>query len=369
MPSLPGADQVVQSRRSGDVCMTTLRPDMAGKATRAGPGVVVTCGAVAASVCFSRRSALKWGPSMDHWFWFSLPDSAYSFLSVVLEGVPFILAGVLLSGLIDAFLPPRVLAKVLPRSAAAGILLGGALGAVLPMCECGIVVVIRRLLRKGLPLSTAMAYMLAAPVVNPIVAISTYAAFRGQGPLEMLLWRIGLSFAVATIVATIVHFLPRVLVLRDSMMSAGQVEEGDETPSRNFEGKAAAAVRSSVGDFLDVTFYFILGAAVATLFNTSVNQQLIEPLAAQPGVAVAGMMGLAALLSLCSTSDAFVAATFTGFPAAAKLAFLVFGPVVDLKLIFIYGLVFRRRFIVCLVLGLAALVWLACTLLPIARVY
>jgi len=306
---------------------------------------------------------------MEHRFWFSLPDFAYSFLSVVLEGVPFILAGVLLSGLIDAFLPPRVLARVLPRSPAAGILLGGALGAVLPMCECGIVVVIRRLLRKGLPLSTAISYMLAAPVVNPIVAVSTYAAFRGQGPQEMLLWRIGLSFAVATIVATMVHFLPRVLVLKNSMLAAGGGEEGDDTASRSLKEKTAGAVRASVGDFLDVTFYFLLGAGVATLFNTSINQQMIEPRAGQPGVAVAGMMGLAALLSLCSTSDAFVAATFTGFPAAAKLAFLVFGPVVDLKLIFIYGLVFRRRFIVFLVLGLAALVWLACTLLPIAHVY
>ena len=97
------------------------------------------------------------------------------------------------------------------------------------------------------------------------------------------------------------------------------------------------------------------------------NQQVIAPLAGDPGVAVASMMGLAAILSLCSTSDAFVAATFTGFPSAAKLAFLVFGPMVDLKLVFIYGLVFRRRFIVCMVAAIATLVWLAAVFLPIAN--
>ena len=300
---------------------------------------------------------------MDHWFWFSASDFAYSFLSVVLEGVPFILVGVLLSGLVDVFLPPRVLARVLPRNPAAGILLGGLLGAVLPMCECGIVVVIRRLLRKGLPLSNAMAYMLAAPVVNPVVVISTYAAFRGQGALEMTLWRMGLAFGVAVVIASIVLFLSRGFVLRPDLQTADVSDDGADHLGR--AEKWAAAVRSSVGDFLDVTVYFLLGAAVATLFNTSVNQQLIMPLAEDRALSVAGMMGLAAILSLCSTSDAFVAATFTAFSSASKLAFLVFGPMMDLKLVFIYGLVFRKRFIACLVVLLFVLVWLACTQLPI----
>jgi uncharacterized membrane protein YraQ (UPF0718 family) len=300
---------------------------------------------------------------MDHWFWFSLPDFAYSFLSVVLEGVPFILAGVVLSGLIDAFLPPRVLARLLPRHPAGGILLGGALGAILPMCECGIVVVIRRLLQKGLPLSSAMAYMLAAPVVNPIVAVSTYAAFRGQGPLEMMLCRIALSFAVAVVIASIVHFLRRAWVLRPDLVASPVID--DHPDERSGKAKSAAAVRAATGDFLDVTVFFVLGAAVATLFNTSVNQQVIMPLADDRALAVGSMMALAALLSLCSTSDAFVAATFTAFPSAAKLAFMSFGPVVDLKLVFIYGLVFRKRFIGFLVAALILLIFAACTLLPI----
>lgn len=301
---------------------------------------------------------------MNHWFWFSLPDFAYSFLSIALEGVPFILAGVVLSGLIDAFLPPRILARILPSNAAAGIVIGALMGAVLPMCECGIVVVIRRLLKKGLPLSTAMAYMLAAPVVNPVVALSTYAAFRGQGALEMVLLRVGFAFALAVVVASIVHFLPCRFVLRADMTQAVGGGVGDDG-SGSIREKLAAAVRATVGDFLDVTLYFVLGAAVASLFNTAVNQQLVMPLAESRSLAVAGMMTLAAILSLCSTSDAFVAATFMAFPSAAKLAFLVFGPVVDLKLVFIYGLVFRRHFVAWMVIVLAVLVWTACIFLPV----
>lgn len=301
---------------------------------------------------------------IDHWFWFSLPDFAYSFLSVLLEGVPFILVGVLLSGVIDAFLPSHVMTRCLPRNAAGGILMGGALGAILPMCECGIVVVIRRLLQKGLPLSTAMAYLLAAPVVNPIVALSTWAAFRGMDAWQMMAWRVGISFGLAVTVATIVHFMSRSKVLREDLTA--EVIQGHQQ-KLGFIDKCAAAVRSAVGDFLDVTFYFVIGVGIAAIFNTAINQQIIMPLAEDRGLAVGSMMGLAALMSLCSTSDAFVAATFVAFPAAAQIAFLVFGPVVDLKLLFLYQMIFRKKFIVVLVFLLTLLTWLACVFLPIAN--
>jgi hypothetical protein len=181
----------------------------------------------------------------------------------------------------------------------------------------------------------------------------------------MMLWRMGLAFGVAVTAAAIVHFVRKSYVLREDLLQTGLPAIHDHEERRLIRLKVAAAVRASVGDFMDVTVYFILGAAVATLFNTSVNQQIIMPLAENRQLAVLSMMGLAGLLSLCSTSDAFVAATFTAFPSASKLAFLVFGPMVDLKLVFIYGLVFRKRFIFFLVVGLTALVWACCSFLPI----
>src|SRR5882724_13168295 len=131
------------------------------------------------------------------WFSFSFPDFSYAFLSILLEGVPFILLGTLLSGAIDEFLPGRAMLRLMPRNVFLGICLSAGLGTIFPMCECGIVPVIRRLLGKGLPLSNAIAYMLAAPIVNPIVALSTYAAFRGQNPMEMMVFRLGLAFLVS----------------------------------------------------------------------------------------------------------------------------------------------------------------------------
>ena len=304
----------------------------------------------------------------DSWFSFSLPDFSYAFVSVLLEGVPFILLGTILSGLIDQFLPARFMTRLLPRNAFAAVCLGGVLGIVFPMCECGIVPVIRRLIAKGLPVSSAVAYMLAAPIVNPITAISTYAAFRGQGAAEFTALRLGLGFFVAVLVGLTVLNLPIGAVLKktilESVTLSGAV--GDGGPSAQpFLRRLIGAMETGVRDFIDVMVYFILGVGVASLFSTAVNQEIFLPLSLDDRLAIPAMMTLAGVLSLCSSSDAFIAATFVAFPAVAKLAFLVFGPMMDLKLVFIYSAVFTPRFVATLAIGLFVIIGLLCLRLAV----
>jgi uncharacterized protein len=297
------------------------------------------------------------------WFTFSLPDFSYAFLSVLLEGVPFILIGTLLSGIIDEFLPSRVMVRFLPRNAFLGICLSGAMGLVFPMCECGVVPVVRRLINKGLPVSNAIAYMLGAPIVNLIVLASTYVAFRGQNPMEFTLLRLGVGYCVAVIVALAVHHLPQHLLLRGVLSEVATPNTGIGT--ERLPVRAGNALRVAVADFLDVMLFFVLGVMVSALFSTSLNQELIMPLALNDWVATFSLMVFAAILSLCSTSDAFIAATLISFPAVAKLAFLVFGPMFDLKLLFIYGAVFRKRFVASLGVSLFLLIGMICVRLRI----
>lgn len=298
------------------------------------------------------------------WFTFSFADFSYAFLSVLLEGVPFILIGTLLSGVIDEFLPSRVMVRLLPRNAFLGICLSGSMGLVFPMCECGVVPVIRRLINKGLPVSNAIAYMLAAPIVNPIVLLSTYAAFRGQNAAEFTLLRLGVGYIVAVIVALAVHNLPLQSILRRGVVS--EVPSVAQRPrGAGFLFRVGSALRVAVIDFLDVMVFFVLGVAISALFSTSVNQELIMPLALNDWIATFSLMGFAAILSLCSTSDAFIAATLIAFPGVAKLAFLVFGPMFDLKLLFIYSAVFRKRFVAGLAVGLFVLIGLICVRLRV----
>jgi len=300
------------------------------------------------------------------WFTFSLEDFSYAFLSVLLEGIPFILLGTLVSGLIDQFLPSRLMVRFLPRNAFLGICASAFLGVIFPMCECGIVPVIRRLIGKSLPVSHAIAYMLAAPILSPLVAISTHAAFRGQGAMEFTALRLGLGFFVAVLVGLSVYHLPIGAVLKrrvlESLAFSPEIGSGGHP---RMARRLVAAMETGVKDFLNVMVYFVVGVGVASVFSTAVNQEVILPLAMNTWLAVGSMMLLAAALSLCSTSDAFIAATFVAFPGVAKLAFLVFGPMMDLKLIFIYSSVFTKRFVAGLAVGLFVLIGLICVRLAV----
>lgn len=322
------------------------------------------------------------------WFSFNLSDFSFSFLSILFEGVPFLLAGTLLSGIIDAFLPPQRLDKLFPRRAGMAILMGGLLGLVFPMCECGVIPIIRRMIRKGLPLAPAVTYLLAAPIVNPIVGLSTYAAFRGQDPATVLAFRLALGFGIACATGAIVLRMPKEKILSQELVavaspvrkprmqlavsrSGPELDDNFPDPSAlddvisgekpSFGQKLLAALRTACGDFLDVAFYLVLGAAITAVFNTAVSrEQVILPLASNVWFATYALTALAGLLSLCSTSDAFIAANFVAFPLAAKLAFMVFGPMMDLKLLFLYNLVFRKRFTVALALSLFVGIGLLC---------
>jgi uncharacterized membrane protein YraQ (UPF0718 family) len=303
------------------------------------------------------------------WFTFNPGDFAVAFLSVLLEGIPFLLLGSLISGLVDAFVSPEKLAQVLPKNRTAGVFVSGLLGLVFPMCECGSVVVIRRFLRKGLPVGCAITYMLGAPIVSPIVALSTYSAFRGQNPAEMTLFRLGLGLAIAILVGLVLDRLPPSAVLQAGVdstdtvgqprsarggLSVGAVPAGEKSPLPTGLGtKITRAFYSAATDFLDVAVFFVIGAAITSLLGTAVDRSVIAHLAGTPLIAILAMMLAAVALALCSTTDAFIAATsFPGFPMTAKLAFLVFGPMFDLKLYWLYGLLFRRRVVVLLGLGL-----------------
>ena len=326
--------------------------------------------------------------------------------------MPFMFIGTLLSGIIDAFVPSERMERLLPRNTAAAIGLSAVLGTIFPMCECGVVPVIRRMIRKGLPVSSAITYLLAAPIINPIVAASTFAAFRGQHPAWVMSLRLGMAFVVAFVVGLIVHRIPVMRMLNDKMIASLPVrqrqqftvapapepgfglaaahptaakiafpvvsperisqehqhlhETGNASPARTsspariFGGKIVGAIRCAAFDFLDVGFYLVIGAAITSLFNTAVSHEVILPLASHTILAVPAMILLSLMLSLCSTSDAFIAANFVSFPLVSKLAFMVFGPMMDLKLLFMYGLVFRKRFTFAVAGGLFILIALIC---------
>ena len=308
----------------------------------------------------------------------SKQDFALAFLSILFEGAPFIVLGTLISGFIAAYLPAGLMDRFLPKNKFLAVLTAGLLGAIFPVCECAVVPVIRRLVKKGLPMSCALTYMLAAPIVNPVTALSTWKAFQGQGAATMTCSRLLLGFLMAAVVGLVVSKLPLRAVLRANLVASLEPDDEPTTesgccdhaessccghhhhdpirpaPESQKVSRLVVAFRAALKDFTDVAVYFVIGVSITALFNTGIapGAQWLDHLASHPAGAPAALMGLAFILSLCSTSDAFIAATLDKFSWGAKLAFLTFGPMMDLKLIFLYQTVMRVKFIAALAIGL-----------------
>jgi uncharacterized membrane protein YraQ (UPF0718 family) len=280
------------------------------------------------------------------------------FGSLLVEAMPFILLGATVSAAIEVLVPASAFARIallprglqLPAAAAAGV--------AFPVCECGSVPVARRLAAKGLAPGAAVTFMLAAPIVNPVVVASTFVAYRGRDTLWiMVLGRLALGFIVAMTVGWVMGRLRSGELLR---ARAGQVEAHEvddaEPRWRRFFGHLT-------GDVVFMARFLIMGAAMAAAIQTFVPQSIVDGVAGLPVLSLIAMMGLAFVMSLCSESDAFVAASFTAFGPASQLAFLVFGPMVDLKLSALYVGTYRRGFLRAVVIAvgattLAATLWI-----------
>jgi uncharacterized membrane protein YraQ (UPF0718 family) len=286
-----------------------------------------------------------------------------TFRSILWEALPFIVLGALIAGLLEELLPQQVLTRLLPRSRFLAILMGGLLGLLFPMCECGIVPVMRRLLRKGLPLSCCVAYLLAGPIINVVVILSTFAAFSGMentfeggkpsyqmGGLWMVGFRVGLGYLVAIVTALIVDRVYQkhgdALLTPLARPSELPIVEEENGQRRSLWERVNNITETALHDFVDITVYLILGALLAATVRMFLTSGDIANLSSQHAVlSILLMMGLAIALCLCSEADAFVAASFVTLRPAAKVAFLVLGPMLDFKLYMMYTRVFRPRLI------------------------
>jgi hypothetical protein len=295
-----------------------------------------------------------------------IEDFILIFTSIVWEAFPFIVLGAAIAGFLEEFVPQRLIARILPRNRVLAILLGATLGLVFPMCECGIIPVMRRLLRKGLPLSCCIAYLLAGPIINVVVMLSTYAAFSGENlqvgsqrqvpqmsaPLMVAL-RVGMGYLVAVGVALVVEWRYRrhgntlLAPLAVPPPDAGNDDDNNHSPPRErLHRRISNVTETALHDFVDILVFLVLGAMLAASVRMYwTNDDLAQRSSDHPILLIATMMGLAVLLCLCSEADAFVAASFVTLPSAAKLAFLVLGPMLDLKLYLMYTRVFRPRLI------------------------
>jgi uncharacterized membrane protein YraQ (UPF0718 family) len=255
------------------------------------------------------------------------------FVAVLVQALPFLVLGVALSAAIAVFVPASFFARALPSRATLAVPVAGLAGAVLPGCECASVPVAGALLRRGVTPAAALAFLLSAPAINPIVLTATAVAFPGDP--EMVLARAVASLLVACVMGWLWQRLGR----PDWLRPPGR-------PAADDLGKGAAFWDSLRHDVMHAGGFLVVGALAAATLKTVVPAGWLQAAADHPVVSVLALAIFAVLLSICSEADAFVAASLTPFSLTARLAFLVVGPMIDLKLFAMQTATFGRGFAV-----------------------
>ncbi|MEU7424161.1 permease [Streptomyces sp. NPDC040750] len=256
-------------------------------------------------------------------------------LAVTVQALPFLLLGTALSGAINAFVPEGVFSRLLPRRPALAVPVAGLAGVVLPGCECASVPVAGSLIGRGVAPAAAFAFLLSAPAINPVVLTATAIAFPGNP--AMVLARLLASLATAVVMGWLWLRFGRSEWLRPAVRHTGH---------RHGRSRWDEFRLGFQHDFLQAGGFLVLGAMAAATFNVAVPRSVLDTFAGTPWLSVLFLAALAVLLAVCSEADAFLAASLTGFPAIARLVFMVVGPMVDLKLIALQAGTFGRAFAV-----------------------
>lgn len=311
------------------------------------------------------------------------------FFSLLVEAIPFLLIGVLFSSALLLFVDERKLVALVPKQPLLAALVGSLIGFLFPVCECGNVPVARRLIVQGAPASMAIGFLLAAPVVNPVVFWATWTAFRDQP--EMVFLRVGFSLLIATIIGWVfstqkdLRPLMQPAVARamlvpkmrqrpghnqsdtdSALLQSGTFFLGQSNQPLQIDGSLGQAVVNPalskplsdrfwlmldnvVQELRELGGVLVIGSAIAAIVQVSVPREIILSLGQGPVSSIVAMMILAAVVSICSTVDAFFALSFASvFTTGSLLAFLVLGPMIDLKNIALLHSVFRSRTILYL---------------------
>jgi len=319
-----------------------------------------------------------------------LYNSFTLFLSLLVEAIPFLLLGVLFSSALLLFVNERQLIGKMPRNPLLGSFVGSCIGFAFPVCECGNVPVARRLLSQGAPPPVAIGFLLAAPTINPVVIWSTWVAFQDWTVVGL---RVAFSLAIATIIGCLfgVQKDPKGMLqgelaaraIRAISRSTKKVEKpaGGKSPllrsgtylldssgqSLSLENIPPSALLRSqqkkpfpwekvrlfadnmVQELRELGGMLVIGSAIAASIQVLAPRELVLSLGQGPITSILAMMLLAAVVSICSTVDAFFVLAFAStFTTGSLIAFMVFGPMIDIKAIGLMLSIFKPRIVLYL---------------------
>lgn len=285
-------------------------------------------------------------------------DFASIFSSIILEAIPFIILGSLISAVIQTCISEKFISKIIPKASVLGYFGAALIGLIFPVCECAIVPITRRLIKKGVPLGFGVTFMLSVPIINPVVIMSTYYAFYDKQIMVFL--RIIGGFAASILIGIIVSWLERdkQFLVKDFIDTGDYCNCGCGVYLGN-QNKLISIIEHTNREFLDIMGYLIFGAFISSIFQVVVSHGGINFISNNKILGIIIMMFLGFFLSLCSEVDAFVGRSFLdNYCFSGVTAFLLLGPMLDLKnLIMIIG-AFKKSFVIKLSITTIAVVFI-----------
>ncbi len=346
--------------------MTTLDPVLIRHPPRDAGTVVAVVAAIVLGLFLGVGELSPWQATV-----------ATIFHALLIEALPWLLLGATLAAVMERLLGDDALPRLARRLGRWTVPAAVACSPLVPICECGVVPVIRGLLARGLPLRAAVAWLAAGPILNPIVIATTWIAFDGSMALARALGGVVLGLGLGWWVARgrQAAFLQPGMVPTTVAVDVGRALRGAQpvrlamqpsvtgnavravAPARSTRPAWSTLPTDALRHTIDVAGPFVLGVIAASLLVATVDHARIAALGGHPLFGIPALMGGAVAASLCAEADAFVAASLPGVPRASLLAFLVIGPVIDIKLLLAWRTVFTTRMIVRLTIGATVFTW------------
>ena len=294
----------------------------------------------------------------------TITDISIIFISIILEAIPFFILGVLLSSLIQEFVSEDTLKRLIPKNPFLGSIVGILIGFFIPTCDCAVIPVAKRLIKKNVPLNVCISFMLASPIVNPVSILSTIYAFRKVMP-QMIFYRIGFGILAAFLAGILISFISkkRNIVINgdadNNFCSCGGEYQNSDSHFWNI-------IWNSKEEFLGIMKYLIIGTLITTIIQFIINTTSLNLIVNNKIIQIIVMMLFAYIISLCSTADAFVGRTFLNQVSNSSiLAFLLLGPMIDLKNTLVLSDNFEKKFVMKLLAILSIIILIVTSLVKI----
>lgn len=273
------------------------------------------------------------------------------FMSIFFESLPFLLLGSLISAIIETYISNERMAKLIPKNKFLGSIVGVFLGFFLPACDCAVIPVSKRLLKKKVPINVAISFMLASPIINPVVLLSTYYAFYKTDP-KIFWYRLLFGIVVALVIGTImgIIFKDQDVTTNNSDKECACEHCDHNHDHHEKENKFVSIVKHTALDLFDVVKYLMFGALIASLMQVLIPRSVITVFNNNNILSIIVLMIFAYLISLCSTSDSFVGKSLlSSFTESSIVAYLLLGPMIDIKNTFVLLGNYKKKFVVTLI--------------------